>query len=688
MTSNGHAVHPTRADRQSEAPSARNAQGMFPPDACLFVGNISSGKSKEQQENDLKEMFSTYGPCYPKVKIDKNKGLPGAFVQFEKVEDAINALELNGKTLHERPLRIERAKGQRTACLFNRSGASLTEDTGRDILEGHGALQGLCLDECTLPGHNDKTTVCIVTFAFVEDYNDAVKNFQKDSQYCLQKTKHEGNPFADGGNPKLDCQPGESRAAHVNGNGFHRSGPSNYRGNGRGGFRSHHHPFQRGSHRSSPARDYPPQYFLEEYRYHGGEPQYPNSEPPVPQPFVPVSTHPHDGTRLTGEAPPFIPSQNGGYHGPQAPETSYHHPPVNGYSGESYNYNGPSMGLRRHDPGYRPGPRVYEGPLIVNGHREPNNSRPLPNDHPPPYMIPNGRIDEPFYPPMEYDPRYPPGQYPGQYPRPYQDPYHQEPIYHGQYTQGPYLNGNYPPGPYQQGPYPYGPPYQQGPENFMPGPNGPYPPPYMNPPYQQVQPPVLRARPFNTNSISVKVNHTETDSPSNTQHETSPDPDSEQETLVNESDETQSADENDSDTGSQTDANTVIFIKDREEQEADSSSVKSDDSDITVTRSPVNGHLHEAAKEHHTNGVELGEKLGERRLTDNKSCPALLRSTPSLESTPTQNDVSLTSSGRSIADLVREANIERGLNCDDNTLEEVTRYFEQEEEERRAHSKG
>jgi hypothetical protein len=30
--------YPRRGDRMQEEPSAKNAQGLFPPDACIFVG--------------------------------------------------------------------------------------------------------------------------------------------------------------------------------------------------------------------------------------------------------------------------------------------------------------------------------------------------------------------------------------------------------------------------------------------------------------------------------------------------------------------------------------------------------------------------------------------------------------------------------------------------------------------------
>ncbi|KAJ6032297.1 hypothetical protein N7540_003029 [Penicillium herquei] len=105
--------YPRRRDRLHEEPSAKNAQGLFPPDACIFVGNLSTKVCTDDLAEDLKKVFTEFGPCHVKIKQDKKKGLPGAFVQFEKVEDASAALVNTDRVmLHDRWLRIERAKGR------------------------------------------------------------------------------------------------------------------------------------------------------------------------------------------------------------------------------------------------------------------------------------------------------------------------------------------------------------------------------------------------------------------------------------------------------------------------------------------------------------------------------------------------------------------------------------------------
>lgn len=93
-----------RGDRLQEEPSAKNAQGLFPPEACIFVGkyvirlsgsrpstglsaneycSLSTKVPTETLAEDLKSVFTRFGACHVKIKQDKKKGLPGAFVQFE-----------------------------------------------------------------------------------------------------------------------------------------------------------------------------------------------------------------------------------------------------------------------------------------------------------------------------------------------------------------------------------------------------------------------------------------------------------------------------------------------------------------------------------------------------------------------------------------------------------------------------
>ncbi|EAW09215.1 uncharacterized protein ACLA_034180 [Aspergillus clavatus NRRL 1] len=205
-------AYPRRQDRQFQEPNARNAQGLFPPDACVFVGkhvplsvflaiiwiltsiSLAIGINPETLARDVQEKFSSIGRCHVKIKLDK-RNLPGAFVQFEKVEDADTALAWGENIkLHNRWLRIERARGKRTACFGSRDGAPVTQDHVSMALGWQGPIEA-CGFEHALNQFGMWTIICKVTFAFVDDFKDAVKAFKKNPVYYLIPLDIEGSPL-------------------------------------------------------------------------------------------------------------------------------------------------------------------------------------------------------------------------------------------------------------------------------------------------------------------------------------------------------------------------------------------------------------------------------------------------------------------------------------------------------------
>lgn len=93
-------VHLPRADRLNQVPTKGNAQGLFLPDCCVFVGkyvfpspicyyiltmnSLSIKVSPEKLEEDLTDMISAFGRCHVKIKMSQGlKKLPVGFVQFE-----------------------------------------------------------------------------------------------------------------------------------------------------------------------------------------------------------------------------------------------------------------------------------------------------------------------------------------------------------------------------------------------------------------------------------------------------------------------------------------------------------------------------------------------------------------------------------------------------------------------------
>ncbi|KIW14146.1 hypothetical protein PV08_06927 [Exophiala spinifera] len=160
-----------RPDRVLQTPNARNAQGMFPPEALIFVANLSSGRTIDQLEQSCHEAFDKFGACHIFIKYDPRQH-PFAFVQFENIDDANQAmsyttdLELDG-----RKIRLERGKADRAVILSKKDGSPMTEAEARGVLEPYGRIE-LCI-----PADSRHLSISgmYIKFAFYLDCRDALK---------------------------------------------------------------------------------------------------------------------------------------------------------------------------------------------------------------------------------------------------------------------------------------------------------------------------------------------------------------------------------------------------------------------------------------------------------------------------------------------------------------------------------
>ncbi|KAL2433949.1 hypothetical protein ABEF94_013500 [Exophiala dermatitidis] len=101
-----------RPDRVSQLPNVANAQGLYPPDALIFVANLSNQRSADQLQLSCHQTFDRFGACHIKVRQDKNHQ-PFAFVQFENVDSANTAVRASSDMLIDgRKIRVERAKAE------------------------------------------------------------------------------------------------------------------------------------------------------------------------------------------------------------------------------------------------------------------------------------------------------------------------------------------------------------------------------------------------------------------------------------------------------------------------------------------------------------------------------------------------------------------------------------------------
>ncbi|KAJ9494087.1 hypothetical protein LTR99_006670 [Exophiala xenobiotica] len=160
-----------RPDRVSELPTARNAQGIFPPEALIFVANLSSQRTAEQLELSCHQVFDQFGTCHIFIKYDPRQH-PFAFVQFENVEDANNAIVYTTNlVLHGRKIRLERGKAERSVILSKKDGTAVTELEARRLLDRYGRID-LCVPANS---RNNNLDGMYIKFAFYLDCQDALK---------------------------------------------------------------------------------------------------------------------------------------------------------------------------------------------------------------------------------------------------------------------------------------------------------------------------------------------------------------------------------------------------------------------------------------------------------------------------------------------------------------------------------
>ncbi|KAL2446497.1 hypothetical protein ABEF95_013056 [Exophiala dermatitidis] len=167
-----------RPDRVSQLPNVANAQGLYPPDALIFVANLSNQRSADQLQLSCHQTFDRFGACHIKVRQDKNHQ-PFAFVQFENVDSANTAVRASSDMLIDgRKIRVERAKAERAVILSKNDGRPISESEARQLLSKFGPIE-LCAPTNTMDSvRYNMASGIYLKFAYYLDCRDALRNFK------------------------------------------------------------------------------------------------------------------------------------------------------------------------------------------------------------------------------------------------------------------------------------------------------------------------------------------------------------------------------------------------------------------------------------------------------------------------------------------------------------------------------
>ncbi|KAL9118568.1 MAG: hypothetical protein Q9187_004887 [Circinaria calcarea] len=193
-----------REDRAGLQIDGDNAQAVLPPNACVFVANLSTSRTDDQLEHSVQREFSAFGTVYVKIRRD-SRGMPYAFCQYEHLADSERAIQ-NG-----------------SLYLSRIAGGPISEDEARSVLSRYGALEKIWL--CT---PTDKEMFRLpdgiwVMFAYFQDCRDAQSGMRDSATYRLEQppvpdeirsrlnSRHMTPPAAARGSPIRDYNSPQAR---------------------------------------------------------------------------------------------------------------------------------------------------------------------------------------------------------------------------------------------------------------------------------------------------------------------------------------------------------------------------------------------------------------------------------------------------------------------------------------------
>ncbi|KAK4102728.1 hypothetical protein N658DRAFT_422656 [Parathielavia hyrcaniae] len=178
------------AERGLRTPSARHeiggidAQGIYPPSACVFIANLPESKDDRALEAAVTREFSRYGTVFVKIRREAKGnmiGMPYAFAQYTNDDDAKAAMdEGKGTMILGRPCRTEMVKANRNFVIYSRCGEDITTDMAREILEPYGELSKCEMLSAQMQEAMDLPPAVLVEFARFDpkrDLNSAVRQY-------------------------------------------------------------------------------------------------------------------------------------------------------------------------------------------------------------------------------------------------------------------------------------------------------------------------------------------------------------------------------------------------------------------------------------------------------------------------------------------------------------------------------
>ncbi|KAF5614783.1 meiotic activator RIM4 [Fusarium sp. NRRL 52700] len=119
-----------------------DAQSVYPGDACLFVANLPQHVDDLTLRVSLTRHFGKFGTVFVKVKRDRVRHMPMAFVQYTQIKHADVAVhEARGDMIHGRPIRVEKCGGNLSYIIWRKDTRPVHANEAYSIFSRYGPLK-------------------------------------------------------------------------------------------------------------------------------------------------------------------------------------------------------------------------------------------------------------------------------------------------------------------------------------------------------------------------------------------------------------------------------------------------------------------------------------------------------------------------------------------------------------------
>ncbi|KAI9824679.1 MAG: hypothetical protein M1819_000832 [Sarea resinae] len=167
--------------------SADNAQAVLPPDACVFVANLSSSRTDDELQESVTDAFKGFGSVYVKIRRDARM-MPYAFCQYENVKDAEAAIQLGKNALIDgRRCRTEQARVNRSLYMSRVTGGPISQQEAQRALQEFGPIEKTWESSLTEKEIYQLPEGIWVKFAYFQDCRDAQSFFRENTEFRLDQ---------------------------------------------------------------------------------------------------------------------------------------------------------------------------------------------------------------------------------------------------------------------------------------------------------------------------------------------------------------------------------------------------------------------------------------------------------------------------------------------------------------------